>query len=210
MKARLAASGSGNAPTHDAKLEAMAPVMRGESAVICPADHFRDIRAAVELGAEFGLKVIIAGGAEAAKVAELLKKNNVPVLYGAVQSLPRSAEDPYDINFATPEILRRAGVKFAIVSNSAEDSRNLPNLAAMAAAYGLESDDALKAITTWPAELLGVSSKVGSIEPGKLANLLITRGDSLDIRSEIKYIFIEGKLVDLESRNTELYEKFKR
>ena len=106
--------------------------------------------------------------------------------------------------------MRRVGVKFAIVSNSAEDSRNLPYLAAMTAAYGLESDDALKAITMWPAEVFGISDKVGSIEPGKMANLLITRGDSLDIRSEIKYVFIEGKLVDLESRNTELYERFRR
>jgi imidazolonepropionase-like amidohydrolase len=210
MKARLASSGAGNGETRDATQEAMVPAIRGECAVICPADHFRDIRSAVELGTEFGLKVIIAGGAEAAKVADLLKKNNVPVLFAAVNSLPRSAEDPYDINFATPEILRRVGVKFAIVSNSAEDSRNLPYLAAMTAAYGLESDDALKAITMWPAEVLGISDKVGSIEPGKMANLLITRGDSLDIRSEIKYVFIEGKLVDLESRNTELYERFRR
>src|SRR2546425_1142356 len=129
-----------------------------------PADHFRDIRAAVEIGAEFGLKVIIAGGAEAAKVAGLLKEKNVPVLYAAVHALPRSAEDPYDVNFATPEILRRAGVKFAIVSNSASDSRSLPFVAATAAAYGLEREDALKAITLWPAEVLGIAGKVGSIE----------------------------------------------
>src|SRR5205085_9843226 len=108
----------------------------------------------------------------------------------------------------TPEILRRAGVKFAIVSNSAEDSRNLPFVSAMAASYGLEREDALKAITLWPAEVLGIADKVGSIETGKLANLLVTRGDPLDIRTEVKYVFIEGKMVDLESRNTELNEKF--
>jgi imidazolonepropionase-like amidohydrolase len=208
MKERLTAAGAGKSEPVDATLEAMIPAMRGECSVICPADHFRDIRAAVELGAEFGLKVIIAGGAEAAKVAALLKEKNVPVLYAALHVLPRSAEDPYDVNFATPEILRREGVKFAIVSNSAEDSRNLPYQSAAAAAYGLESEDALKAITLWPAEVLGVAGKVGSIEPGKLANLLVTRGDALDIRTEVKYVFIEGKLVDLESRNTELNEKF--
>jgi imidazolonepropionase-like amidohydrolase len=208
MKSRLEASGARQPAARDAEMEAMVPVMRGECAAICPVDHFRDIRAAVELGAEFGLKVIIAGGAEAAKVAPLLKEKNVPVLYAAVHALPRSAEDPYDINFSTPEILRRAGVKFAIVSNSAEDSRSLPFVAATAAAYGLEREDALKAITLWPAEVLGIAAKVGSIEPGKLANLLVTRGDPLDIRSEVKYVFIEGKMVDLESRNTELYEKF--
>ena len=99
-------------------------------------------------------------------------------------------------------------MKFAIVSHSSSDSRSLPFVAATAAAYGLEREDALKAITLWPAEVLGIAGKVGSIEPGKLANLLVTRGDPLDIRSEVKYVFIEGKMVDLESRNTELYERF--
>ncbi|MBI1787950.1 MAG: amidohydrolase family protein [Acidobacteria bacterium] len=198
-----------------AALEAMAPVMRGEVAAICPADHFRDIRAAVELGQEFGLKVIIAGGAEAAKVAALLKEKNVPVLYGAVNSLPRQQEDTYDVNFATPEALRRAGVRFAIVTGGGggmgaggAEARNLPYMAAMSAAFGLEREDALRAITLWPAELLGIADRVGSLETGKLANLLVTKGDPLDIRSEVKYVFIEGKQVPLESRNTELYEKF--
>ena len=208
MKSRLEAGGAALGAARNPEMEAMVPVMRGDCALICLADHFRDIRAAVEIGAEFGLKVIIAGGAEAAKVAALLKEKDVPVLYAAVHALPRSAEDPYDINFSTPEILRRAGVKFAIVSHSASDSRSLPFVAATAAAYGLEREDALKAITLWPAEVLGIAGKVGSIEPGKLANLLVTRGDPLDIRSEVKYVFIEGKMVDLESRNTELYERF--
>src|SRR2546428_8117728 len=130
MKARLASSSAASGAFRDATLEAMAPVMRGECAAICVADHFRAIRTAVAIGDEFGLKVIIAGGAEAAKVADLLSKKNVPVLYAAIHALPRSAEDPYDVNFATPEILRRAGVKFAIVSNSARDSRSLPFTAA--------------------------------------------------------------------------------
>jgi imidazolonepropionase-like amidohydrolase len=209
MKSRMESSGAKFGAARDAEMEAMVPVMRGECPIICPADHFRDIRAAVELGAEFGLKVIVAGGAEAAKVVALLKEKNVPVLYAAVHALPRTAEDPYDINFATPEILRRAGVKFAIVSNSAEDSRSLPFVAATAAAYGLEREDAIKAITMWPAEILGIAAKAGSIEPGKLANLLVTRGDPLDIRSEVKYVFVEGKMVELGSRNTEMYERFK-
>jgi imidazolonepropionase-like amidohydrolase len=182
----------------------MVPVMRGEAAAICVADHFRDIRAAIELGDEFGMKVIIAGGAEAAKVAGLLKRKEVPVLYAAIYSLPRSADDPYDVNFATPEALRRAGVKFAIVTASAADVRNLP----YEAAYGLEKEDAVKAISLWPAEIPGIAGKVGSLEAGKLANLLVTRGDPLDARSEVRYVFIEGKMIPLESRNWEQAEKF--
>ena len=194
----------------DPSLEALVPVMRGERPVICPADHFRDIRTAVEFGQEFGLKVIIAGGADAWKIADYLRQKNVGVLYSGVLELPRSAEDPYDAAFAAPEVLRRAGVPFAIVSASSADVRNLPYRAAVAAAYGLEREDALKSITLWPAELLGISDKVGSIQEGKLANLLITKGDPLDIRSEVKYVFVEGKEVPPGNRNLDMFEEFRQ
>ena len=208
MRTRLEKAGGSFTAGRDAALEAMVPVMRGESAAICVADHFREIRAAVGLGDEFGMKVIIAGGAEAAKVAGLLKEKDVPVLYSAIYSLPRTASDPYDVNFATPEVLRRAGVRFAIVTASSADVRNLPYEAAHAAAYGLEKEDAVKAISLWPAEILGIAGKVGSLETGKLANLLVTRGDPLDVRSEVRYVFIEGKMIPLESRNSEQADKF--
>lgn len=208
MKARLGSSRP--LSQDDLALDAMVPVMRGERAAVFTADHFRDIRAAIELAKEFKMKPIIAGGADAWKVADLLKKENVPVIYDKALALPRTPEDPYDSEFTTPEMLRRAGVKFAIASGSAEDSRNLPYRAAVAAAYGLEREDAMKAITIWPAQVLGIADKVGSIEAGKLANLLVSKGDPLDIRSEIKYVFIEGKPVPLDSRNTELYRKFLR
>ncbi|HET8547731.1 MAG TPA: amidohydrolase family protein [Bryobacteraceae bacterium] len=194
----------------DTSLEAMAPVMRGERPAIITANHFRDIRTAVDLAQEFGLKLIIAGGADAWKVADLLKEKNAGVLYAAVHALPRSQEDPYDVGFTTPEALRRAGVRFAIVTGSDWNVRNLPYQAAMAAAYGLEREDALKAITLWPAELLGISDKVGSLEVGKLANVLVSRGDPLDVRSEVRYVFIEGRQVPFESRNKELYEEFRQ
>jgi imidazolonepropionase-like amidohydrolase len=194
----------------DTALEAMIPVMRGQRPAIIAANHFREIRAAVELAEEFGLKLLIAGGADAWKVAGLLKNKNVGVLYGAVHALPRSDDDPYDVSFSTPEALRRAGVRFAIVTGSNWDVRNLPYQAAIAAAYGLEREDALKAISLWPAELLGISDKVGSIEAGKFANLLVSRGDPLDIRSELRHIFIEGKEVPMESRNKDLYEEFRQ
>jgi imidazolonepropionase-like amidohydrolase len=197
-------------PNRDVALEAMIPVMRGERPVICPANHFREIRAAVELAEEFGLKILISGGADAWKLADYLKQKNIPVIYTNVESLPRLPEDPYDAPFAAPAALRKAGVRFAIATGGGSGARNLPYHAAMAAAYGLEREDALKAITLWPAELLGIADRVGSLEPGKLANLLVSKGDPLDVRAEIRYVFIEGKLVPLESRNTEVYQRFLR
>ncbi|MGH9661076.1 MAG: amidohydrolase family protein, partial [Bryobacteraceae bacterium] len=174
------------------------------------ATSFRDIRTAIELGEEFGMKIIIAGGADAWKVADLLKSKNIPVLYDAVLRSPVAPEDPYDAGFTTPQTLLRAGVRFAIATGGGSDARNLPYHAAIASAYGLEREEALKSITLWPAEILGVAGKVGSIEPGKLANLLVTRGNPLDIRSEVVHVFVEGQEIPLESRNTEMYEKFLR
>jgi imidazolonepropionase-like amidohydrolase len=209
MRARQ--DGSGGGAARDNALEAMIPVMRGQRPVICPVNHFREIREAIELAGEFGLKLIISGGADAWKVADLLKQKDIPVIYTRVESLPRAPEDPYDAPFATPAALRKAGVRFAIATGAtASDARNLPYHAALAAAYGLEREDALKAITQWPAELLGVADRVGSLEPGKLANLLVSKGDPLDVRSEIRYVFIAGKQAPLETRNTELYERFLR
>jgi imidazolonepropionase-like amidohydrolase len=203
-------SGSSTPPSAiDTGLEAMLPMIRGERPMIVPADSYREIRAAIDLANEFGLKLVIAGGADAWKAADVLAKNKVAVLYSGVHELPRSVEDPYDTSFSTPEALRRAGVPFAIVTDATADARNLPYRAAMAAAYGLEREDALKAITLWPAQILGIADKVGSIEPGKLANLLIARGDPLDIRSDIRYVFVEGKEVPPENRNLQLYEEFR-
>src|SRR5262249_55996568 len=113
---RKAGRGKSRKGPADRGLGAMVRVRGGEGPAIFPASHFRDIRAAVELAEEFGIKPIIAGGADAWKVADLLKKKNVPVIYDAVMSLPRNQEDPYDVGFTTPEALRRAGVKFAIAS----------------------------------------------------------------------------------------------
>jgi imidazolonepropionase-like amidohydrolase len=203
MRARQGSGGSIELP-----LEAMLPFMRGERPVIVIADMLRDIRAAVEIAGDFGLKLIIGGGAEAWKAAALLKEKNVGVLYDGVHALPFRREDDYDLPFATPELLRRAGVKFAIASGSSADSRNLPYRAAQAAAYGLEREDALRSITQWPAELLGISGSVGTLEPGKLANLLISRGDPLDIRSEVKYVFVAGKLVPMQTHTHDLYKQF--
>jgi len=207
--AEMRARGNTPASAIETGLEAMLPVLRGERPVIVPADSYKDIKTAVDFASEFALKLVIAGGADAWKHAELLAKSKVAVLYSGMHELPRSADDPYDTLFAAPEVLRRAGVKFAIVSGGTADVRNLPYRAAMASAFGLERDDALKSITVWPAEILGIADKVGAIETGKLANLLVSKGDPMDIRSEIRYIFVEGREVPTGNRNLEKFEEFK-
>src|SRR5262249_27774162 len=157
---------------HDEKLEALIPVLKGERPLLAFANRRADIKGAVEFAEKQKLRVILMGGAEAGKLADYLKQHDVPVIYGPLLSLPTQEDDPYDLPYATPAILARAGVRFAIASGDTPGSRNLPYDAGNAAGSGLSEEEALKAITLYPAQILGVADQLVSIEPGKRANLV--------------------------------------
>ena len=201
-------SGKAKAPKPDPVLEALAPAAGGTLPVILRADEEDDIRAAVAFAEARGLKLIVAGGLEAWRCADLLKHSDVAVLLN-VMRLPRRRSDPYDAAYANPAILAKTGVRFAIVTDSDTFSRNLPYQAAMAHAFGLPADTALRAITLSPAEILGVGSRMGSIDVGKDANLVVASGDILDHRSQVTHVLIDGALQSLETRHTRLYQEFK-
>lgn len=193
----------------DLKLEALIPVVRGQMPIIINVNLERDIKNAIAFVTEMKLKAIISGGAEAYKVADQLKAKNIPVIVGPVLRVPVKEDDPYDSAFANAGLLWKAGVKIAFETNDSAYSRNLPYHAGMAAAFGLPKEEALKAVTIYPAEILGVANQIGSIEQGKIANLIVTDGDPLEIRTQIKHVFINGRDIPLTSRHTELYEKYK-
>lgn len=196
--------------TPDVKLDAMLPYVRGELPVIFNADRASDIRSAIEFAEAEGLKAIIMGGREAPEVAELLKSKDVAVIYTDLRSLPSQEDDPFDINFSVPAKLAAAGVRFAITSgNSGSSVRDLPSVAGMAAAYGLSRDDALRSVTLWPAQILGIGSEFGTLEVGKVANLVVVTGDLLEARTDTRYLFIDGRPVPLDTRHTQLYEAHK-
>jgi imidazolonepropionase-like amidohydrolase len=203
-----ARAGSAPAPKPDLPLAALAPVARGELPVIMEADAEGDIRGAVGFGAEHGLKLIVSGGLEAWRCAELLKQKDVAVLL-KVDRLPRRDADPYDAAYTNAAALHRAGVRFAIVSADASNARNLPYEAAMARAFGLPAEAALRAITLSPAEILGVAERMGSLTPGKDGNVFVATGDVMDHRSEVSHVFIDGIPQSLETRQTRLYRQFK-
>ena len=197
-------------PRHDVVLEALVPVVRGQVPVLFPADRAADIRAAIAFADEMKLKPIILGGRDALGVASLLKERNVAVVLTHVMDLPSREDDPYDVNWTLPAKLAAAGVKFAITSGDAgAEVRNLPYHAGMAAAFGLSRDDALKSVTLWPAEIFGVADRVGTIEVGKMANLVVTTGDLLEARTDTRYLFIDGRMVPLGTKHTQLYDMFK-
>jgi len=197
-------------PDHNVVLEAMVPYVRGEQPVMFRAAREAEIRGAIRFAEEMKLKPIIVGGDDAAKVASLLKEKNVPVILTGIFSLPLREDDAYDSLYETASKLQQAGVLFAIsTGDSGPEVRNLPQYAGMAAAYGLSKPDALKAVTLYPAQIMKVADRLGSVEAGKMANLVVTDGDLLEVRTHIRYLFIDGRLVVLSSRHTELNDAFK-
>lgn len=194
----------------DLKMEAMIPYLRGEKPVIFTAERDRDILGAIKFAEELKLKAIIMGGAEAWKVANELNKAKIPVIYTNVWSMPQGPDANYDSMFEGPAKMKEAGIKFCIGSgDGGANARDLPYKAGMAGAYGLPKDEALKSVTIYAAEILGVADQMGSVEEGKIANLVVTDGDLLDARTTVKYLFINGRLLPLTSRHTELYDAFK-
>jgi imidazolonepropionase-like amidohydrolase len=172
------------------------------------ADAEDDIRAAVAFAEARSLRLLVAGGLEAWRCAGLLKEKGVAVLLN-VDRLPRRESDAYDAAYRNAAVLHEAGVRFAIVSDDASQSRNLPYEAAMARAFGLPADAALRAITLSPAEILGVADRLGSLAPGKDATLIVATGDIMDTRTRVTHVFIDGVAQSLETRHTRLYEQFK-
>lgn len=193
--------------------EAMLPVVRGEIPVMVHTGSLRQIKAALEWSQTNHINIILAGGHEAWRVADDLAKAKIPVVYECVFHQPQRDDEAYDINFKAPEILRKAGVKVVFSmgqgNSAASLTKNLPYEAAQAVAFGMPEDEALKAVTLYPAQLMGVDKELGSIEPGKDATLFVCDGNILDIRSNVKQMWIAGREISLESRHTRLYEKYK-
>jgi imidazolonepropionase-like amidohydrolase len=197
-------------PTTDLKLAALVPYARGERPVVFRAEREREIRGAVRFAEELKLKAVIIGGSDSVKVAQLLKERDVAVILDSVLNLPLREDDPYDTLFENASKLQAAGVRFCIsTGDSGAHVRDLPFHAGMAAAYGLPRAEALKAVTLYPAQILGVADRVGSVEQGKLANLVVTDGDILEARTRVRHLFIGGRQIPLVSRHTMLYEQFK-
>ena len=197
-------------PKESVVLSALVPFARGERPVILRVNRETDIRAALRFAKEMHLRPIILGGNDAWKVADLLKQHDIPVIVTGVWDLPPNDDDFYDVLFENAAKLHKAGVSFCISSgDSGAHVRDLPVQAGMAAAFGLPQDEALKSVTLYPAQIMNVADRMGSIEIGKIANLVITDGDLLEARTHVRYLFIEGRLMPLVSRHTELYDQFK-
>ena len=192
----------------DVKLESLAPVLRGQLPLLVFADRARDIRNAVEFCEKQKLKMILAGGEQAYKVKDLLRSQNIPVILRPVLTEPSEEDDAYDSLLTQPAELAQAGIKFAIASFDNSFARRLGQNAANAVAHGLSYDDGLKSVTLYPAQIFGLADQLGSLETGKIADVIVTNGDPLELTTDVKYLFIKGQLTSTDNRHKRLYEKY--
>jgi imidazolonepropionase-like amidohydrolase len=198
----------------DLRMEAMRPYIEGKQPIVFEANATRAIRGVIKLADEYHLKVILSGGDNAWRVAGLIASKKIPLIYSVplIDSLGYGHNigdlDPYDTLFAAPAILKKAGVQFCFASEDAPQSRNLPSQVGLLCAYGLSPEVALRQMTLGAAEILGVDDVVGSLDAGKIANVIVTDGDPLEINTDVHYLFIAGKPVSLETRHTRLYKQY--
>lgn len=196
----------------DLRLEAMQPVIRGEMPMLVVANTVKQIQTAVAFCNQYHLKMVLVGGADAHLCAPLLKESNIPVVIASVYRLPTRRDAPYDAIYALPAQLESAGVRYCIGTDGrfgASMVRNLPYHAATAVAFGLSEAQALRAVTLSAAEIFGVAESIGSLDAGKDATLFVADGNILEIPTQVTHAWIQGRKVDLTSKHTQLYDKYK-
>lgn len=199
-------------PDIDRRWEAMIPVFDRQLPVFVHADDLTQIRYALKLADEYGFDLVIVGGADAWRIGGELADRDVPVIVGGLHRTPSRRWEGYSTPSEVPVRLHEAGVRVAIANMGgtfiAPMERNLPYEAAEAVAWGLDPDEAIRMITLYPAEILGIDDRVGSLETGKDATFFVADGDPLDIRTNVLRAFVQGREIDLSSRHTALNDKY--
>lgn len=209
-----AAQAAGRVDT-DLRLEALLPVLRGEVKLFVHANTVTQIASALDWAAEEKLPITLVGGRDAWMIAGRLKDAGVGVILAGTFNLPARRDEAYDTPYAAPGKLHAAGVKFCIAmgtdgASEPANERNLPYEAAIAAGFGLPRDEALRSVTLSAAELLGVAGELGSLEVGKRATLFVADGDALELTTNVLAAYIDGAQIDLRSRQTDLYQKYRQ
>ena len=193
------------------KLEAMRPLIEKKQKLFVHGDQIKQMLIAIDFAKEFGVDVVIVGGSESFQIANLLKANNISVILDQCLNLPATEDDDIDQPFKTPAALQKAGVLYCISDDDANTRyRNLSYNAGIAATFGLTKEEALSAITLNAAKILGVEGKTGSIEVGKDANIVVSEGDLLDMKSStVTDALIQGRQINLDNKQKQLYERYK-
>jgi len=197
------------APKRDLKLEALIPYLDGKKTVVLAADNPSDLETIVSFANEFHLKFVLNHISHSQPVLDYVASLHVPVIVGPIYEAPKE-DERYDAVYSLPAQLYKRGVKIAFATYNAHNVRNLPDAAGFATAFGLPYDEAIKAVTLNPAEIWGVADKLGSLDVGKTANVVMANGDPLDVKTDVKQVYIEGKAIPMTSRQTVLRDEYSK
>lgn len=190
-----------------ADLDALQPVLRGEVPLIAVANRRSDIETAMRIAREYGLRLILAGAAEGWMIADQIAAARVPVMVQALDNIP--TYDGLGVRYENAGLLAKAGVRVVLMETDTHNSRNLRQQGGNAVSYGMTWDQALRNVTLTPAEVFGVADRYGSLEPGKVANVVVWSGDPFEFATGVEHVFIRGRQIPLRSRQTELMERYK-
>jgi imidazolonepropionase-like amidohydrolase len=197
------------APKRDLKLEALLPYLDGKKTIVLAAETPSDLETIVALANDFHLKYVLNHISHSQPVLDYVAGLKVPVIVGPIYEAPKD-DERYDAVYSLPAQLYKRGVKIAFASYSAHNVRNLPDAAGFATAFGLPYDEAMKAVTINPAEIWGVADKLGSLDIGKTANVVVANGDPLDMKTDVKQVYIQGKAIPMTSRQTRLRDEYSK
>jgi len=194
-------------PKRDLKLEALLPYLHREKPVVLAAEEPNDLLTALGLANEFHLKVILNHLAHSSSLLEKVAATGFPVIVGPIYEQPKESER-YDAVFSLPAKMAKLGIKIAFASYDAHQARNLPYAAGYAVGFGLPAEEALKALTINPAQMWGVDKDLGSLDVGKMGNVVVANGDPLDVKTDVKHVFIQGQEIPLVNKQTELRDQY--
>lgn len=189
-------------------LEALQPVLAGRQPLVLEAHRASDIQLAMRIAQEYGIRLIVSGGTEAWMVADDLARARVPVVIRVLNNLPQNFES-LGATYENAARLRRAGVQVAITSGETWKAYTLRQEAGNAVAYGLPWEEAFRAVTLYPAQIFGVADRYGTLEPGKVANVVVWSGDPLELLTNVEHVIIRGRQVPLVSRETLLRDRYR-
>jgi imidazolonepropionase-like amidohydrolase len=197
------------APKRDLKSEALLPYLEGKKMIVLAAESPSDLETAVSLANEFKLKFVLNHISHSQPVLDYVAGLKAPVIVGPIYEAPKE-DERYDTVYSLPAQLYKRGVKIVFASYSAHNVRNLPDQAGFATAFGLPYDEALKAITINAAEIWGVAEQLGSLDVGKTANVAVANGDPLDVKTDVKRVFIAGREVPMSDRQVRLRDEYSK
>lgn len=198
---------AGAPPKRDLKLEALLPYLHGQKPMVLAAEEANDLQTVLDMAKEFHLKVILNHLSHSAEVLDKVAASGFPVIVGPIFEQPKEWER-YDAVYRLPAEMARRGIKIAFATYDAHNVRNLPYAAGYAVGFGLPGDEALKAITLNPAQMFGLDKDLGSLDAGKMANVVVASGDPLDVKTDVKHVFIAGQEIPLVSKQTELRDQY--